>query len=366
MTRGAHQRALRRTNGGPATSASSASARKQAVLRLERKRESVLTRLGPFMPGSEAEASELASPWHLAEAYEESCLATLITEEARRRLLATGLARDGDDDNRWARVLLSAYGRDLVALSAVRQRLGGRWLGARAKGEAERSARRRFTAVVVEIEAEQRSAAGMVGRGPVAVPSVAVGTLRESSPPSAPIEAPAPAAGTYVSAPEHRPSRLPDPRSLAIGVAAVLALIAILLTRPFAGGEASTTLGAAGFTQQAIRGLNMDAVVAAAERAEARAAARERARERAAALAAARERARERAAREAALAEAAAEEPAPEESTTTAEAPVEPAAPVASAPAPAPAPAAPAPAAPAPEPEPAPSGGGDNCFTFEC
>ena len=156
-------------------------------------------------------------------------------------------------------------------------------------------------------------------------------------------------------------------RSLAIGAAA-LALVAVLalLIGPFAGSGPSPTLGAAVFTQQAIRGLNMDAVVAAAERAEARAAARERARERAAALAAARERARERAAREAALAEAAADEPAPEESTTTAEAPVEPAAPVASAPAPAPAPAAPAPAAPAPEPEPAPSGGGDNCFTFEC
>ena len=219
--------------------------RKEAVLQLERKRQAVLTRLGPFMPGSEAEASELASPWHLSEAYEESCLATLITQEARRRLLATELASDGDVDNRWARVLLSAYGRDLVDLSAVRQRLGGRWLGARAKGEAERSARRRLTAVVVEIEAEQRRAGEMVGRGPVAVPSVAVGTLRESSPPSAPIEAPAPAAGTYVAAPEHRPSRLPDPRSLAIGVTAVLALIAILLTRPFAGGEASTTLGAA-------------------------------------------------------------------------------------------------------------------------
>ena len=193
MTHGAGQRALRRTNGGPASSASSASVRKQAVLQLERKRQAVLTRLGPFMPGSEAEASELASPWHLSEAYEESCLATLITEEARRRLLATGLAWDGDVDNRWARVLLSAYGRDLVALSAVRQRLGGRWLGARAKGEAERSARRRFTAVVVEIEAEQRRAGGMVGRGPVAVPSVAVPVANRPAP--AAVEAPAPAPG---------------------------------------------------------------------------------------------------------------------------------------------------------------------------
>ena len=364
VTRGAGQRALRRTNEGPATSASSASARKQAVLKLERKREAVLTRLGPFMPGSEAEASELASPWHLSEAYEESCLATLITEEARRRLLATGLARDGDVDNRWARVLLSAYGRDLVALSAVRQRLGGRWLGARAKGEAERSARRRFTAVVVEIEAEQRSAGGMVGRGPVSVPSVAVPVERPATgPPSAPARS---ARAGRAELPEPRPSAIAGDRRRRACARRRAGADAILLTRPFAGSGPSPTLGAAVFTQQAIRGLNMDAVVAAAERAEARAAARERARERAAALAAARERARERAAREAALAEAAAEEPAPEESTTTAEAPVEPAAPVASAPAPAPAPAAPAPAAPAPEPEPAPSGGGDNCFTFEC
>ena len=101
---------------------------------------------------------------------------------------------------------------------------------------------------------------------------------------------------------------------------AVLALILALVTDPFAGGEASPTLGAAAFTQQAIRGLNTDAVVAAAERAEARAEARERARERAAARAA-RERARERAAaREAASADTAAEEATPQETTTTAEA----------------------------------------------
>ena len=350
MSRSTDQLPVSSMNQGsatPAPSASSASSRKHVLLALERRRETVLATLAPFMPGGEAASSQLARPWHCRDLYEESCLATLITGEARRRL-RTAQFDLGSDDERWGRVLLSAYGSDLVALSAVRGRLGGRWLGPRAKGEAERSAQRRFTALLIELDAEQNRAEAISRYGPFAgrrhaERSVAVQTLGESSGPGS-AEAPAPS--TAVARPR-RPApgstRLAEiRRPLAIGAVAVLALILALLADPFAGGEASPTLGAAAFTQQAIRGLNTDAVVAAAERAEARAEARERARERAAARAAAREQARERAAaREAASADTAAEEATPQETTSTAEPPVEPVEPAAPAPAPAPGPGGP-------------------------
>ena len=188
MSRSTDQRPVSRMNRGPATpapSASFASSRKHVLLALERRREAVLATLAPFMPDGEGAGPQLARPWHCRDVYEESCLATLITAEARRRLRAAQFDL-GSDDERWGRVLLSGYGSDLVALSAVRRRLGGRWLGPRAKGEAERSAQRRFTALLIELDAEQNRAEAISRYGPFAgrrhaERSVAVQTLGESS-----------------------------------------------------------------------------------------------------------------------------------------------------------------------------------------
>ena len=125
--------------------------------------------MGQPWPRGEARISVLSGPWRNKEIYEDCCLATLMTQEAQRRLHEprprsdTETLPDGDERGEyvaapwaepWGRNLRMTYHAALIGLAGDRRKLA-RWLGSRSKGEAERRAQRRFERIMLELELEE-------------------------------------------------------------------------------------------------------------------------------------------------------------------------------------------------------------------
>jgi hypothetical protein len=391
MTRSARQPAPARTNGRSASRAptlsSSAIASRHALLVLEWRREALLGATGHPWPHGDLRISVLNGPRRNREIYEDCCLATLMTQEGQRRLQvprpSAGSQTRPHRDERpgygaapwaepWGGILLTTYHADLARLAGDRMKLA-RWLGPRAKGEAERRAQRRFERLMLELELEEKRADATARYGPfagrrhlqrnggsqlLAEPGEVPAANGESAIPARLPRRPKATAA--------QPARRRGAVIAAVGAASIAVLA--LVVGSVASDDSSPAVAAIPLAPGIASGLDPEPFIAEA-RAERRA--RERARERAEAreLAAERRERRRAAAAEAQAAEAAAaDEAAAAEETAAAEA--EPTTPEATAPAPAPAPAPPAPAAPepaAPEPAAPPSGGGgSDCFTFEC